>query len=217
MAKSRNSSVENYIAQLFVAESEESQKIKQALEADSKLGINMSAAEAGILQFLIGLIGAKVVVEIGLLYGYTALFMAEALPEDGKLYSLEKSEENFERARQLLSASSHFHKIELLKGDARESLLKLGDIQVDLIFIDADKAGYSHYLTWAEKHVRVGGLIVGDNTLLWGGVFGEPQQKSSDAAIASMKEFNLRLANNKNFRSILLPTPEGLTVAQRIR
>lgn len=217
MAHTRSTPAEDYIGQLFVPETKGATAIREALIRDDKIGINVSSAEAGVLQFLMKMIGAKTVVEIGLLYGYSTLFMAEALPDDGVIHSFEKNEENYNHAFSLLSATPQFSKIKLHLGDARVGLAELGDIQADFIFIDADKPGYDSYLTWAFEHVRRGGLIVGDNTLLWGGVYDEPQQELSKSAIASMKSFNKRIAENKNYNSILVPTREGLTVAQRLR
>ncbi len=217
MANSRITKAEEYIGQVFAPESKVAQEIRQALTIDGKVGINVCAAEAGVLQFLMKMINAKTVVEIGLLYGYSTLFMAEALPDGGVIHSFEKSPENYEKARALLSTAPEWSKIKLYLGDAQEELKKLGSIQADLIFIDADKPGYDNYLTWAFEHVRVGGLIVGDNTLLWGGVYDEPQQELSKSAIASMKSFNKRLADHPNYNSILLSTREGQTVAQRVR
>ncbi len=217
MANTRVTKAEEYIGELFAPESAGAREIRQTLVEDGKIGINVCAAEAGVLRFLMGMVQAKTVVEIGLLYGYSTLFMAEALPEGGVIHSFEKNPENYDKAKSLLSKTEQWPKIKLHLGDAQEELKKLGSIEADVIFIDADKPGYDGYLNWAFEHVRVGGLIIGDNTLLWGGVYDEPQQELSKSAIASMKSFNKRLAENINYNSILLPTREGQTVAQRIR
>lgn len=217
MAHTRVTKAEEYIGQIFAPESVGAKEIRQALTEDDKIGINVCAAEAGVLRFLMGMIKAKTVVEIGLLYGYSTLFMAEALPDDGVIHSFEKNPENYDKAKSLLSKTEQWPKIKLHLGDASEELKKLGSIQADLIFIDADKPGYDNYLTWAFEHVRIGGLIVGDNTLLWGGVYDDPQQELSKSAVASMKSFNKRIAENINYNSILLPTREGQTIAQRLR
>jgi predicted O-methyltransferase YrrM len=220
MSNSRETNAEKYVAKQFVKESSRAQAIRHALESDGKLGINVGAAEAGLLQFLLRMVGAKTVVEIGLLYGYSTYFMAEALPTGGKLHSFEKSPENFARAKELLGSDDVSSKIELHLGDALSELKKLGSLQADVIFIDADKNNYDNYLTWAFEHVRVGGLIIGDNSLLWGGVYNEPAAdgpKPSAAAIESMKNFNKRIAEHPDYNSILIPTREGMTVGQRLR
>lgn len=220
MAISRETQAEKYIANLFVEEKPTAVAIREALIKDGKIGINVGAAEAGVLQFLVRLVKAKTIVEIGLLYGYSTYFLAEALPSDGKIHSFEKSEENFKKASALLGASDQSSKIELHLGDALTELKKLGSLQADIIFIDADKNNYDNYLTWAFEHVRVGGLIIGDNSLLWGGVYDQPAAdgpKPSAAAIQSMKSFNQRLAEHPDYSAILIPTREGLTVGERLR
>lgn len=220
MSHSRETAAEKYIANLFVTEKPPARAIQEALTTDGKIGINVGAAEAGILQFLLRMVKARTVVEIGLLYGYSTYFMAEALPADGRIHSIEKSEENFKRASELLKASDMGSKIELHLGDALTELKKLGDLRADLIFIDADKGNYDNYLTWAFEHVRVGGLIVGDNSLLWGAVYDQHNgngPKLNAATVDAMKSFNRRLAEHPDYNSILIPTREGMTVGQRLR
>ncbi len=220
MSNSRETSAEKYIAKLFVDEKPTAVRIRERLAADGKLGINVGAAEAGLLQFLARMVNAKVVVEIGLLYGYSTYFLADALPVDGVVHSFEKSEENYSAARELLGGSDVGSKIQLHLGDALAELDKLGDLKADLIFIDADKNNYDNYLNWAFEHVRVGGLIVGDNTFLWGAVYGEPSPsgpQASAAAKEAMTQFNSRMAEHPDYNSIIIPTREGMTVAQRIR
>jgi predicted O-methyltransferase YrrM len=217
MSRNRHTKAEDYIAKLFGRESPHHLAIREALARDGKEGINVGAAEGAILKFLLGLIRARTVVEIGTLYGYSTLYIAESLPANGKVISLEKNEEHFAQAKMLLGRSSQASKIDLRQGDALENLEKLGDIEADAVFVDADKPNYANYLKWAVKHVRVGGLIIGDNTFLFGHMIGEDRgQSTSDTALASMREFNESLANNPDFRAVILPTYEGMTVAERI-
>jgi predicted O-methyltransferase YrrM len=90
----------------------------------------------------------------------------------------------------------------------------------DMVFIDADKPGYPEYLDWAEEYVRKGGLIVGDNTLLFGHVWSEsaPQGAGAPSRTAwnAMREFNRRLADPAKYHSVLIPTEEGMTVAIKL-
>ena len=110
-------------------------------------------------------------------------------------------------------------KAKVLVGDAEQTLLELGKdlqgMQVDGIFIDGNKGAYVEYLNWAEKHVRPGGLIVGDNVFLRGQVFNGSKEGSFGAGqISAMQEFNRRLADTKRYQSVILPTGEGLFVAK---
>jgi caffeoyl-CoA O-methyltransferase len=85
-----------------------------------------------------------------------------------------------------------------------------------MVFIDANKSAYLEYLDWAINNTTRGGLIVGDNTFLFGGVYGESRnERSSQNQIKVMKEFNRRLADQTIFESCLIPTSEGLTVGIR--
>ncbi|OFZ11637.1 MAG: hypothetical protein A2Z20_02375 [Bdellovibrionales bacterium RBG_16_40_8] len=216
MSRENLSKAELYIHKTFVKEDADLLRVVEALKKDDKFGINVSGVEGRFLQFLVGVLGAKLVVEVGVLYGYSTLWMAKALPADGKIIAIEYSEENFTKARELIAASDVAPKVELIHGDAREVLQKL-EVKPDLVFIDADKANYRYYLDWAMKFINIGGVIVGDNTFLFGHMTNDDRgKKVSDAAISSMKYFNETLAASSNFRAIQLPTYEGMTLAQRL-
>lgn len=218
MSRSRHTKAEDYIAKLFGRETPHHLAIRAALARDGKEGINVGAAEGAILRFLLGLVKAKTVVEIGTLYGYSTLYLAESVPADGRVISLEKVKEHYEAAKFLLATTPVASKIELMLGDAQENLAKLGDLRPDVVFIDADKPNYANYLRWAMEHVRVGGLIIGDNTFLFGHVIGEERgETTSAAALAAMKKFNETLATHPDFRGVIIPTYEGMTVAERLR
>lgn len=218
MSRSRHTKSEDYVARLFGRETPNHLKIREALARDGKEGINVGAAEGAILRFLLGLVKAKTVVEIGTLYGYSTLYIAESLPEDGKVISLEKLPEHHAQAKALLGETPYASKIELMLGDALSNLEKLGALRPDVVFIDADKPNYANYLKWAMEHVRVGGLIIGDNTFLFGHVIGDDRGESTSAsALKAMNTFNETLASHPDFRGVILPTYEGMTVAERLR
>ena len=177
----------------------------------------VSAAEGKLLQLLIGMIGAKRVVEVGTLAGYSALWMARALPEGGHLYTIGKDPAHNAIARQVFAESEESEKITLLEGDAQDMLQGLSaQAPFDMIFIDADKINYPRYLDWAEKHIRPGGLIVGDNTYLFGAVWHEKAPVgTAPATHAAMREFNARLADANKYLGMIIPTAEGMTVAMK--
>lgn len=216
MSRENLSKSEIYIHKTFVKDDLDLVRVREALKVDGKFGINVSGSEGKFLQFLVGVSRAKVIVEIGVLYGYSTLWMAKALPPDGQIIAIEKDLKNFERASELIKNSNVSGKIKLINGDAREVLGQI-NIAPDMIFIDADKANYRHYLDWAMSAVKVGGLIVGDNTFLFGHMIDEDRgEKTSPTAIESMKYFNETLAASTQFRSIMIPTYEGMTLAQRL-
>ncbi len=213
------SSQQKYVNQLFGLEDDsELKSVREELARRGCEHMSISGAEARILQFFVRATGVKKIVEVGMLFGYSAIAMAKALPADGVLYSLEKNPVNFETAKKFFDNSPVGGRIRPMSGDALETLKSLeGEGPFDLVFIDADKANYANYLTWAEQNVRQGGYIVGDNTFLWGGVWDELTDRDvSDRAVAAMKEFNLRLADSRKYNSTIIPTAEGMTFAQKL-
>lgn len=200
----------DYIRRLFAPETAALQDIR-ARTTDKNDQISIYPEEGKLLQFLIKTAGIKTIVEIGALTGYSASWMAGALPPDGHIYSFEKDEK---RAALFLENIRH-PQITLITGDALTKLPSIEDkAPFDMIFIDADKLHYLEYLNWAEKHIRKGGLIVGDNTLLFDAVWHDtPTERVRPAALNAMRSFNQRLADPEKYTSILLPTAEGLTIA----
>lgn len=190
--------------------------IQNKLKDDNKSGINISSHEASILQFFIRTYSIQSIVEIGTLYGYSTYLMAQALPAQGKIFSIEKDPQNHHIATTLLKQSDQAEKITLLNGDAievLEDISKMGPF--DMVFIDANKGGYENYLDWAEKNTHRGGLIVGDNTFLFGHVYGKGQEhmKVSQNVVLTMQNFNKRLTDPKKYYSMIIPTDEGMTVS----
>jgi caffeoyl-CoA O-methyltransferase len=199
----------DYIRKTFCAETPEMRKARA--EGD----IAVTPETGALLHALIRLGGLKKIVEIGTLAGYSALWMAGALPEDGLLITLEKDEE---RAKGAAVNIGHDSRIRLVVGDAFETLPALEkEGPFDMVFIDAEKLHYAHYLDWAEKNVRKGGLIVGDNTFLFGAVLtDDPVDRVRETARATMRAFNSRLADPAKYAGVMIDTPEGLTVAVKM-
>lgn len=183
-----------------------------------KIHINIGAEEGKLLQLLIGLHGVRSIVEIGTLAGYSAIWMARALPEDGHLYTINMDPEHIAMAAHFFDQSEVKNRITMLEGDAHDVLPQLsGKAPFDMVFIDADKISYNDYLDWAEEHVRKGGLIVADNTLLFGSMgLAAPPPEVTPASWHAMHLFNERLAAPSKYFSLLLPTQEGLTVAVKL-
>jgi predicted O-methyltransferase YrrM len=205
---------EDYIRALFGHENAAQENVRAGMTGAHD-GISIHAEEARILQLLIRLANVRTIVEIGTLGGYSALAMVAALPADGQIVTLEKDPA---RAAQARRNTAQEKRIEIIEGDARETLGQIGNrAPFDMVFIDADKLNYTHYLDWAEAHVRKGGLIIGDNTLLFDAVWmAERPPRVRDTALAAMRDFNRRLADPDKYLGILLPTAEGMTIAQKL-
>ena len=208
---------EKYITEVFGINDPDLIKVRQQLDQQELSFMAISPLEGRILQFLIKAFQVRKVVEVGTLFGYSALCIAKALPLEGRLITIEKNPAHHAIAQDLFRGSQAGHQIQAENGEALE-ILKGIEPQgpFDMIFIDANKAGYVKYLDWAERNIRKGGLIVGDNTFLFGALWGpSDDREAGPAQIRGMKEFNERLADTAKYNSILIPTHEGLTVAQK--
>jgi caffeoyl-CoA O-methyltransferase len=170
--------------------------------------IQLAASEGKTLTLLMRLIGARKVVEVGTLAGYSALRIAAGLAPGGKLWTFELEQKHAQVARENLAAAGMGEQVEVRVGPALEGLRQIEtEGPFDAIFIDADKSGYPDYARWAQRHLRPGGLLIGDNAYYFGGLLG-------DAAGASrMREFHEFVA--QNFDSVCLPTPDGVVLAIR--
>ena len=205
---------EKYLDQAFGVTDPLLTRVRGHMNDDGLAGMAIGPHEARLLQFLIRVFKVRTVVEIGTFVGYSALAMAAALPADGRLITIEKDEPRFRQAGATFRESVHRDRIEPRLGAALEVLATLTD-EYDLVFIDANKREYPLYLDWAERFVRRGGLIVGDNTFLWGAVYGE-SDRASRAQATAMREFNRRLSDPTKYNSTLIPTLEGMTVAEKL-
>lgn len=165
--------------------------------------IQVGPAEAKTLHLLLRLISAKKVVEIGTLAGYSGMWMARALPENGMLYTIEANPKHAEIAQRDFDAAGLSSRVTVLVGKGVDVLPTLEDrAPFDAVFIDADKASYDHYGRWAARNLRPGGLLLGDNAYFFGNLLDE-----SDEA-AAMRRFHEEAA--RAFDTVCLPTPDGL-------
>jgi caffeoyl-CoA O-methyltransferase len=172
-------------------------------------GMMVGALEGALLRLLVRLTAAKRVLEIGMFTGYSALAMAEALPEDGRLITCDVNPETTEIARRYFALSPHGPKIEIKLGPARETLKTLKG-PYDLCFIDADKESYSQYYDRAVELVRRGGLIVLDNMLRGGRVLNPRDQEAR--AVAALND---RIQKDERVENVLLPIRDGVMLAYR--
>jgi predicted O-methyltransferase YrrM len=197
----------DYIRQLFADETPE----QRAAWVDG--GISVAPEVGRLLEVLARLCGARRIVEIGAFSGYSALWLARALPPDGSVVSIEKDPARAAAAR---THTAHDPRITVIEGDALKVLPEISG-PFDLAFIDADKLNYARYLDWAEANVRRGGLIIGDNTFLSDAVWRDDAiERVRPTARAAMREFNQRLADRARYASVMLDTPQGLTVGLKL-
>lgn len=206
-----------YIEDVFGIEDVHLKNIKSVAAEWDRLGMQISASEGRILQSLVRWTQSQNILEIGTLFGYSTLWMARGLTNGGKIVSLEKSLEHAEQAEKNLRPTEVSQRIRLITGDAEETLNSLSsEGPFDFVFIDANKGSYPQYLKWAEENLKTGGMIVGDNTFLFGGVYGaETSDRWGEKQIEGMRSFNQTLADSSRFQSCMIPTLEGLTVGMK--
>ena len=176
--------------------------------------MQISAYEGQILYCLTLLIQARKVVEIGTLHGYSTTHIARALPENGLIFTCDIDRKRHEKTKLLFASYPESKKIKWITGPALETLPQI-ELKgpFDMIFIDADKGSYLKYLEWAEKNLRRGGLVVADNTFLFGSVYDNTlPSRHPPETTQIMKDFNQTLASSSNFKGALFPTHEGLSI-----
>lgn len=166
-----------------------------------------------ILKMLTHMIKPKNVLEIGTYSGYSALCMAEGLPADGHLYTIEINDEQEEFTRPWLENSAYAEKIDLLIGDALKLVPTLG-VTFDMAFIDADKRHYLDYYELVLEHLNPNGYILADNTL-WDGHVVE-EVKEHDLQTQGIMQFNDFVAADKRVEKVILPLRDGLTIIRKL-
>ncbi|MEU3190304.1 class I SAM-dependent methyltransferase [Streptomyces sp. NPDC006992] len=178
--------------------------------------MQVPAAEARFLSLLIRLTGASTVLEVGTFTGYSALCMARALPEGGRLTTCEVNRKWTDIAAEFWERAGVADRIDLRLGDAHETLAGLrqqgGGGSVDLVFIDADKKSYPAYYEASLELVRPGGLLVLDNTLFFGRVV---DPAADDPDTDAIREVNELLRSDDRVEPVVLPVADGITLARK--
>jgi predicted O-methyltransferase YrrM len=191
---------DRYISGLFAPEDDVLRAAREEMLHASMPEINVSASEGKLLYLLACVIGAQRILEIGTLGGYSTIWLARALPPQGKLISLEIDARYAKVARRNLQRANLAEKVQVRIGPALESLSQLEaekEGPFDLIFIDADKDGYVNYLRKAMPLLREGGLVLGDNAL--------PDAVLDSAAESGTKRYNAEVSARPELISILVP------------
>lgn len=199
-----------YISGLFGAEDELLASLREEADRTGLPPIAISADEGRLLQVLLTAIGARRVLEVGTLGGYSAICMARALPPGGKLLSIEIDEAHAAFARRYVERATLSDRVEIRVGRALDVLPSLDGERFDAIFLDADKEPLPTYFEWGLRLVRPGGLLIGDNAL-WGGRVYE--NENADDRTRGVREFNRRMATDPRVLGIIVPTHDGVAVA----
>jgi caffeoyl-CoA O-methyltransferase len=169
--------------------------------------------EGRLLEFLVFLAQPRLVLEIGTYSGYSALSMAEGLPADARIVTCELLDEHADVAERHIAAAGMADRVEVRRGPATDTIATL-DGPFDLVFIDADKAGYLGYYEAVLPKLAERGLIVVDN-VLWSGRVAQPASDDDSESTIALREFNDHIAADERVVSVMLSVRDGITLVRR--
>ncbi|HEU5184568.1 MAG TPA: O-methyltransferase [Gemmatimonadaceae bacterium] len=202
--------VDEYITSLFARDDDVLAALREAADREGLPPISIGAVTGRLLQVLISAVRAERVLEVGTLGGYSAIWMARALPRSGRLVTIEIDERHADFARRYFTRAGLDDRIEVRVGRALDVLPAFDGERFDVVFLDADKEPLPTYLDWSLRLLRPGGLLVADNAL-WGGRVLDPA--TEDEGTRGVREFNRRLATDERLRGTIIPVGDGLAVA----
>lgn len=219
MNQERWTAVDNYVSEVFALSDP---VVDAAIEAGVAAGlpqIQVSAPQGKLLHLLARSVGARSILEIGTLAGYSTIWLARALPANGRLVTLEFDQKHAEVARANLARAGFADRVEVKVGRAQDTLPRLagdgGGSPFDFIFIDADKTGYPDYFGWALKLSHKGTMIVADNVVRSGEV---ANAASDDANVQAVRRYNQLVAAEPRVSATVMQTVgskgyDGFTIA----
>jgi len=173
--------------------------------------MQVATSQCHFLHLIIKTSNIKNVLEIGTFTGLSALSIALALPDDGKLTALDKDKETNKIAESFFKKANLDNKIQTIVNSALDSLDELKNSKFDMVFIDADKMNYKEYYERSLKLLDKGGLIIIDNVLWHGEVADED---NLDKFTINIRDFNTYVANDKRVEQIIVPLGDGMTVCR---
>jgi predicted O-methyltransferase YrrM len=207
-----SSEIEQYIEQ----HSSPEEAVLKELNRETYVKVQMPNMLSGHLQgqfleMLSRMLHPKRILEIGTFTGYSGMCLANGLPDDGLLYTIDINEELQPMVEKYINKAGFSKKVKQLIGDARQIIPTL-DEPFDLVFIDADKINYSTYYDLVFDKVRTGGYIIADNVLWSGKVLAEKKDKDTTA----IDEYNKKVAADTRVENYILPLRDGLNIARKL-
>lgn len=206
MTQEQWQAVDDYISALFGPDDAALASALQDSAAAGLPAIAITPPFGRLLHVLARTVGARRILEIGTLGGYSAIWLARALPPDGRLITLEFDPMHAEIAQTNIARAGLADRVEVRVGRAVDSLAALAEEEAepfDLIFIDADKPSYPAYLHWSLRHARPGALIIADNVVRQGRV---ADAADDDANVRGVRQFNAALAAEPRLTATILQT-----------
>jgi len=206
----------DYMLSVSLREPEVLRRLREETARDDMARMQVAPEQGQFMTLLVALTGARQALEIGVYTGYSALCIARALPEQGRLVACDISEPWTRIARRYWQEAAVDHKVDLRiapAADTLEALLEQGSAgRFDFAFIDADKANYDLYYERCLQLIRPGGLIAIDN-VLWGGAVIDPADHDVDTL--AIRALNRKLHADKRVAISLVPIADGLTLLRR--
>ncbi len=201
-----------YIAEHTSAEDDFLRDLKRAATAAGIPSIWIAPEQASLMQILLEATGAREVVEVGTLAGYSAIAMARALPPGGRVRTIELEPARVGFARDWVARSDVAGKVEVIQGAGMDVLSGLSRDSADAAFLDADKASYPIYLRECLRVVKRGGLIMVDNAFAFGQLLAE---HPTDREVPAVRAFNEHMAKMRELHSVIVPIGDGLWIGVR--
>ena len=203
-----------YVAERTADEGDFLRQLKQAARAAGIPEIWISPAQASFMQILLQAAGARRVLEVGTLAGYSAIAMARALPADGCVDTIELDPRHADFAEHWVARSDVAGRVVVHRGAGLSVLPRFPAGAYDAAFLDADKSSYQGYLREALRLVRPGGLVLVDNAFAFGQLFDE---HPTDREVPAVRAFNEVMARTPEVRAVIVPLGDGLWVGVRQR
>jgi len=208
--------LDGYVRSVGARESDVARRLREETARLPQAGMQIGADQAAFLALLVRSIGARRAVEVGTFTGYSALAIAGALPDDGRLVCCDVSREWTDIGRQYWVEAGVAQRIDLRIAPASQTLRELlrdpGEGSFDFAFVDADKSGYDDYYEQCLRLLRPGGLVAIDNTL-WSGWVADPAR--DDADTQALRRLNWKIHDDERVDMCLLSIGDGLTLAGR--
>lgn len=203
MSQTTWTAVDNYFTELLIAQDP---VLDEVLAANAAAGLpahDVSPTQGKLLQLFVQMTGAKKILEIGTLGGYSTIWMARALPEDGQIITLEANAAHAAVAGRNIAHAQLSQKVDMRTGAAAETLPLLEGMVFDLVFIDADKPSNPLYLEWALKLTRPGSIIIGDNVVRDGAV---ADAAGNDPNVKGVRSFLSLIGGNPKLNATAIQT-----------
>ncbi len=206
--------INSYIDSVFYNQDDLLEEVISSIKENGMPSISVSPSSGKLLTMLVSISGAKNVLEIGALGGYSGICLARGFGQKGNLTSLELEEEYAKLAHSNLSKAGFGNQVSYMTGEALQSLEKLvgENKRFDFFFIDADKENYENYLEYCIRLAESEALIVTDNVLAGGSVANQEAKPKRYTEV--MKKFNETVANHPQLESVIIPLGDGMTISK---